>query len=262
MLYIWAFFAFFSAPLLYPYAIETLVRLNHMVMGSSQTATSGANKPIQCQIWFKAILTIAALCVTCAIVHFNTIIHPFTLADNRHYVFYAFRYTILRHPLIKYALAPIYLGCAWLAFLALAGPERPERPNVNTSTSKKSIKKTAATNGEQSSIFSPPVEKDTTNTSFVIIWLISTALSLMTAPLVEPRYFIIPWAIWRLHVPALPANISETGRLKYWAYAGHDHRLWLETFWFLAINVVTGWVFLYKGFEWPQEPGLVQRFMW
>jgi hypothetical protein len=25
---------------------------------------------------------------------------------------------------------------------------------------------------------------------------------------------------------------------------------------------VTGYVFLYKGFEWPQEPGKVQRFMW
>jgi alpha-1,2-glucosyltransferase len=38
--------------------------------------------------------------------------------------------------------------------------------------------------------------------------------------------------------------------------------LWGETFWFLLINTVTGYVFLYRGFEWPQEPGKVQRFMW
>jgi alpha-1,2-glucosyltransferase len=50
--------------------------------------------------------------------------------------------------------------------------------------------------------------------------------------------------------------------VKFWAYKGHDYRLWMETAWFLAINAITGYVFLYRGFSWPQEPGLVQRFMW
>ena len=45
-------------------------------------------------------------------------------------------------------------------------------------------------------------------------------------------------------------------------YEQHDHRLWLETVWFLALNLITGYIFLYWGFEWPQEPGKVQRFMW
>lgn len=45
-------------------------------------------------------------------------------------------------------------------------------------------------------------------------------------------------------------------------YERHDHRLWLETMWFLTINLATGYIFLYWGFEWPQEPGKVQRFMW
>jgi len=36
----------------------------------------------------------------------------------------------------------------------------------------------------------------------------------------------------------------------------------LETVWYIAINAVTGYLFLYRGFEWPQEPGKVQRFMW
>jgi alpha-1,2-glucosyltransferase len=34
-----------------------------------------------------------------------------------------------------------------------------------------------------------------------------------------------------------------------------------ETVWFIVINVATGYVFLYNGFEWLQEPGKVQRFM-
>jgi hypothetical protein len=29
-----------------------------------------------------------------------------------------------------------------------------------------------------------------------------------TAPLVETRYFIIPWVMWRLNVPALPLALD------------------------------------------------------
>lgn len=42
----------------------------------------------------------------------------------------------------------------------------------------------------------------------------------------------------------------------------YDYRLIFETAWFILINSVTAYVFLYKGFEWPQEPGRIQRFMW
>ena len=38
--------------------------------------------------------------------------------------------------------------------------------------------------------------------------------------------------------------------------------LWLETAWFMLVNVATGYVFLYRDFSWPQEPGKVQRFLW
>ena len=120
-------------------------------------------------------------------------------------------------------------------------------------------------------------------TAFVIAWLATSALQLVTAPLVEPRYFIIPWLIWRLHVPTDPSfdivsklsnfgtkprptdSSSSTegpgGGLQEWLH-NYDHRLWLETAWFLIINAVTCYVFLYRGFEWSQEPGRVQRFMW
>jgi alpha-1,2-glucosyltransferase len=114
--------------------------------------------------------------------------------------------------------------------------------------------------------------------SFVLILLVTTALSLITAPLVEPRYFITPWVIWRLNVPPLdsgpdsvlgvspgtPTKRPDLGVAeKIWpGLKAHDYRLWLETAWFLFINVVTGYVFLYQGFEWKQEPGKIQRFMW
>jgi DIE2/ALG10 family len=51
-------------------------------------------------------------------IHFNTIIHPFTLADNLHYVFYVFRVLPL-HPAFKYAAIPAYITFAWLVINAL-----------------------------------------------------------------------------------------------------------------------------------------------
>lgn len=38
--------------------------------------------------------------------------------------------------------------------------------------------------------------------------------------------------------------------------------LFLEIVWFMIINAVTGYVLLYKGFEWPRELGQIQRFIW
>ena len=105
--------------------------------------------------------------------------------------------------------------------------------------------------------------------SFVLVWLVATALSLITAPLVEPRYFILPWVFWRLHV-SYSTPLSPSKRIGKGSIAGNDqlshefgdHRLVYETMWFILINAFVGYMFLYKGFEWPQEPGYVQRFMW
>jgi alpha-1,2-glucosyltransferase len=190
-------------------------------------------------------------------IKYNTLIHPFTLADNRHYVFYVFRYTILRHPLIRYLLAPAYMLSFYLAHLALSTPPPP---------------------AQSKPLATRPLESDGPRTSFLLIFILATALSLITAPLVEPRYFIIPWVVWRLHVPRVasqpPQKRSRRGKsragvlariagaVRSWVREGGDVRLWGETVWFLLINAVTGYVFLYRGFEWPQEPGNVQRFMW
>jgi alpha-1,2-glucosyltransferase len=44
-------------------------------------------------------------------IHFNTIIHPFTLADNLHYVLYVFRILLL-HLAFKYAAILVYITFA------------------------------------------------------------------------------------------------------------------------------------------------------
>ncbi|TVY88273.1 Dol-P-Glc:Glc(2)Man(9)GlcNAc(2)-PP-Dol alpha-1,2-glucosyltransferase, partial [Lachnellula willkommii] len=93
LLYIWPFITFFSAPLILP-ALSSLL-----------SATTSPSSPAWRYV-LNAAYASAALVLTLGIIKYNTIIHPFTLADNRHYIFYVFRYSILRHPAIRYALAP------------------------------------------------------------------------------------------------------------------------------------------------------------
>lgn len=205
--------------------------------------------------------------VAVIIVHFNTIVHPFTLADNRHYPFYVFRYFILP-PYRKYLLAPIYIVCGWLCIIALG-------PASSTSTARISTSKTSAEDSRTITF----ARVDTVHVSFVLIFLVSTALSLITAPLVEPRYFLIPWLIWRLHVPELlesdtakadtPKMDHNTKDAKPASGVLHDvfvvlgrNALTIELLWYTLVNFITGFLFISRPFAWNQEPGKLQRFMW
>lgn len=199
-------------------------------------------------------------------VHFNTIVHPFTLADNRHYVFYVFR-ILLRKPFIKYAVTPAYFLCGWAAISSLGGPSAGTSGISNKLKSKGPDATKYTKESPNSTGYRPELATGQTRVSFVLIWLASTTLCLITAPLVEPRYFIIPWVLWRLHVPSSKASLQST-RAENEELNTRSEQLFryvpliLEGIWYIAINGVTGYMFLYKGFEWPQEPGLMQRFMW
>jgi len=281
LLYLWAFIAFFSFPLLFP-SLITLLKLP--LLGKRSTSL---------RILLTGATTCAALVVTLGLVHFNTLIHPYTLADNRHYMFYVFRYTILRHPAIKYLLAPIYILAFYLCKLTLAPPQSPELPATTKPNTSNPTKKAVGGDARMGTVIKEQIEGEVP-TSYFLIWIFATALSLITAPLVEPRYFILPWLFWRLEVPSLAASssISSTtptnsqttistqalrkaaarqsgGRkrgimdwVRNLVYREHDARLWLETLWFLGINAVTGYIFLHRGYTWESEPGRTQRFMW
>lgn len=174
-------------------------------------------------------------------IHYNTIVHPFTLADNRHYVFYVFR-VLMRREEIKYLAAPIYVLTGYVVIQTLG--TKPLRPSVP--------KKGKATK---------PVPSVGCQTSFVVVWLITTALSLITAPLVEPRYCIIPWMMWRLRMISTNMDAANEDTPEK-AENGVVYGTLVETLWFTAIGFGTGYMFLYRGFSWPQEPGKTQRFMW
>ena len=238
MLYIWPCIVFFSWPALLP----SIARLSRKTLP-------------------RVPVALAVMGLMLLAVHLNTVIHPFTLADNRHYVFYVFR-ILLRHTAIKYAAVPVYFTCAWLVIDALGG--------MPTTSESKVRQKTKRDKGHGQTPPTRSMPEESTRVSFVLVWLFATTLSLVTAPLVEPRYFIIPWLVWRMNIPAKlqreDSDDESEARNKGVIYQTFSwvvsNRLWVETAWYLLINFVTCYVFLYKGFEWPQEPGNIQRFMW
>jgi alpha-1,2-glucosyltransferase len=211
--------------------------------------------------WIILMLSVLAAVV----VHHNTIVHPFTLADNRHYVFYVFR-ILLRHWSVKFLVTPIYVICGWVVIHTLGGSS-----NTNLPTKPIKDEKTGINSSDHPSKSS---SSNGCHASFVLAWLAATTLSLITAPLVEPRYFIVPWVVWRLHVctrgqeeltqnMAIPKSESQrVGSVVWRAMRRPEAWLWMETIWFCLINCVTGFIFLSWTFQWPQEPGKMQRFMW
>ena len=266
MLYIWPYITFFSWPLIYPHLIALpfllAVQLPNIATLDSMLAFRARKKTPR--FWQLMVST----AVACTIVYFNTIVHPFTLADNRHYTFYVFR--LLTRPWwVKYAVTPIYVLCGWACIQALgARASDVDEKHDNNSPSKGVGTLPGGPNSSQTS--SPksltlPSGSSGATTSFVLIWLATSTLQLATAPLVEPRYFILPWIFWRIHVPLHqnePSQESEARQTLRARLTGVDRRLWIETAWSLLVNAGTGYVFLYRGFAWQQEPGLVQRFMW
>lgn len=349
MLYIWPLFAFFSVPLLVPTAISQITKLLQTVLpgqkdsGSTSelaakvvekdtkkakpTASAQEKSASHVQKSFalntteflfqnalSPALIVGGVVFSLVIVKFNTIIHPFTLADNRHYMFYVFRHTILRSTTVRFSLIGAYVVSAWLVWNRLSGcspspsskanPDCPANrtipvPFISTPfpsaamltalrRDKDDRKTTAAkipippytglpvtlADPKSTSITPPP-------TSTALLWLLTTALSLITAPLVEPRYFILPWIFWRLLVPAWPAHDcqhqgsigAQLSRVPGmgWVYRygrKFDLTAGLETVWFVLINLATMYMFLVKPFMWRNSDGEVldegrmQRFMW
>ncbi|KAH0491010.1 hypothetical protein TgHK011_002456 [Trichoderma gracile] len=336
MLYIWAFFAFFSLPLFLPYAILGMDVVRSLFISQKngaekavdeKSATSPSNTAPQrdtslplklCATVFNnhllwPVYLVSTFILSGLIVRFNTIIHPFTLADNRHYMFYVFRYTIRRAPWVRYFLILPYTLSRWLVWGTLSGcstwtaTSRREVCSSYRDSSSRSLLSNCAPfaiadtdeikDKQGSAPKSAPTQEEVderyaqdplwfstepVSTSTGLIFLLATTLSLITAPLVEPRYFIIPWVVWRLLVPAwrlsdhqdtrdsLVNNVDQAsvaGKIISFCRA-YDVRLVLETVWFIAINLVTGYIFLCKPYIWRAEDGSVldegrlQRFMW
>jgi alpha-1,2-glucosyltransferase len=99
------------------------------------------------------------------VVQFNTMAHPYLLADNRHYAFYAWK-ILTKTPVIKYLLVPVYLFCLVCIIDSL----------------------------KERGVF------------FQMACVSCVVASLVPQLLLEPRYFIIPYIMFRLHIPLQSAT--------------------------------------------------------
>ncbi|EGO27531.1 glycosyltransferase family 59 protein [Serpula lacrymans var. lacrymans S7.9] len=129
-----------------------------------------------------------------------TIHHPFLLSDNRHYTFYIWRRIFMLHPIVPYLFIPGYQACAWAWFLRIA----PDQTLLQT-----------------------------------LVLPVLVLPTLLPTPLLEPRYFLVPYILLRAQV-----------------YSASIRGVIVEGLWYAVINAATMWIFLYK------EREGVGRFMW
>ncbi|KAJ0244062.1 Dol-P-Glc:Glc(2)Man(9)GlcNAc(2)-PP-Dol alpha-1,2-glucosyltransferase [Hirschfeldia incana] len=153
------------------------------------------------------LLTLVALIAGFASVHFFSLAHPYLLADNRHYPFYIWRKVINANWLMKYMLVPVYVY-SWFSILTLLAK--------------------------------------TQRKIWVLVYFLATCSVLVPTPLIEFRYYTIPFYIFMLHSCVI-SNSCTT-----WLLIGTI---------FVCINVFTMAMFLFRPFEWSHEDG-VQRFIW
>ncbi|KAL9277014.1 hypothetical protein ACSQ67_025434 [Phaseolus vulgaris] len=138
-------------------------------------------------------------------VHFFSVAHPYLLADNRHYPFYLWRKVIMAHWSIKYLLVPVYI-CSWLSIIHMLGKFRSK--------------------------------------IWVLAYFLATAAVLVPAPLIEFRYYTIPFYFLVLHCD------------------NRDDQSWILTgILYITVNIFTMAMFLFRPFHWDHEPG-IQRFIW
>jgi alpha-1,2-glucosyltransferase len=71
-------------------------------------------------------------------------------------------------------------------------------------------------------------------------------LTLVPSPLLEFRYFIIPFLFYMIHIPP-PIQ---------------TYRTLMALGLYFSIHIVSVYLFLYKPFTWLHEPDKIQRFLW
>lgn len=159
-----AFLTFFTVPLWL--SVATLKQY----VKFSVTNNYGAN----------ALITgVSFLAINYTIKHF-TVVHPFLLADNRHYTFYIYR-RILSQKYANLVVVPVYHFSSWVVSHLLS-----------TNASAISLGPTS-----------------------ILAFIGASAITLIPSPLFEPRYYIVPLLVLRFfsgpnkQLPATKSHLFE-----------------------------------------------------
>ncbi|KAL1114883.1 hypothetical protein AAG570_007707 [Ranatra chinensis] len=148
----------------------------------------------------------SALCMLLFVIitRYNTVVHPYLLADNRHYVFYLWKAFYERRVMPKYLLSPVY-------FFGLY--------SIISHLKNKSF-------------------------LFLLGYFVSLVVSIVPQKLLEYRYYILPFMVFRI-------NINNLSWLQLSA----------ELLFFLVINVMSIYIFASKEFYWADSKE-IQRIIW
>lgn len=152
------------------------------------------------------LILLIILPVFCITIHNFSYVHRFLLADNRHYTFYIWSKIFRRFEIAKFLLTPAYLAGFYIAYKNLAHSNK--------------------------------------TLGWLLAFTACVCAGLIPQELIEFRYFIIPYFIYRL-------NVGELG----------FKAALFEIIFNSSINVLTIYIFLNKTFTWPDSDD-TQRFMW
>ncbi|KAL3673879.1 hypothetical protein V7S43_001566 [Phytophthora oleae] len=142
--------------------------------------------------------------VTIGVIDRFSPVHKFMLADNRHYTFYVWRKFFLKHKLAKFLPTPVYLFGGWRCWDDLGRRRSP---------------------------------------LWKLVYALAVCLVLIPSPLVEPRYYCVPFILLHLNTSSQPA-----------------FHQWGVIVAYMVVNVLTLYIFLYRPYTWVD--GSTARFMW
>lgn len=114
-----------------------------------------------------------------------TVVHPFLLADNRHYTFYIYRKILLKK-YAEYLVLPVYHFSSWIVIHLLSAARLRSRQSLST--------------------------------ILIIAYVVITSLTLIPSPLFEPRYYIVPLVLLRMFSHPIE-NPARTHMLEFVWYA-------------------------------------------
>lgn len=157
-----------------------------------------------CLVWKRKIQFFVITLVSIFLVWKFTYAHKYLLSDNRHYTFYVWKRVFQKYEIVKYLLVPVYIFAGW----------------------------TIADSLKSKSIF------------WNLMFFICLFTVIVPQKLLEFRYFILPYVIYRLNIPLPPTS-----------------RLVCELGCYAVVNFLTFYIFLNKTFQWPNSQD-IQRFMW
>ncbi|AQZ11291.1 DIE2 (YGR227W) [Zygosaccharomyces parabailii] len=228
LFYCYLFIAFFSAPLWFSSSFLRLYR-NRLF-----------HSPVQYVVELLGIMLV---------IRYFTKVHPFILADNRHFTFYLFK-RFIGNPskMVKYIfMAPVYHFSTYVYFETL-------RPSEMAFESMEPVP------------FKDPIDLpiQLSHISWTAL-VICTFVTIVPSPLFEPRYYILPFLFWRLFLTCnaepLIGEVKPAAPGEPPVLVSSTQRLALEFIWFMLINLFTFYIFKTRPIVWKTE-SFLQRIIW